>query len=103
MTTFIAPPLLGDYNQDGVVDAADYIVWRNSLGAGTLPNRAPNNTGAISVADYNTWRQHFGQSVLGSGSSLKDAAVPEPATYTLYCWIIGAAFLSRGGRARLTL
>ncbi|HEX3601874.1 MAG TPA: DNRLRE domain-containing protein, partial [Lacipirellulaceae bacterium] len=30
----------GDYNNDGVVNAADYVVWRSSVGASTLPNRS---------------------------------------------------------------
>ena len=50
------PPttLLGDDNLDGVVDAADYVVWRRGLG--TIYNQA----------DYNVWRTHFGQTA-GSG------------------------------------
>ena len=28
LTTLIGPPLVGDYNQDGAVDTADYVVWR---------------------------------------------------------------------------
>ncbi|HEX4412207.1 MAG TPA: autotransporter-associated beta strand repeat-containing protein [Lacipirellulaceae bacterium] len=95
VTTFVAPPLLGDYNQDGVVDLGDYAVWRNSLGAGTLPNREPSNTGPIGAADYNTWRTHFGASVFGSGSGLIDAAIPEPASVVLGCWITVAALLHR--------
>ena len=30
--------LAGDYNEDGTVDAADYVVWRNNLNGTTLPN-----------------------------------------------------------------
>ena len=36
----IGSSLLGDYNQDGIVDAADYVVWRNTLGQmGAGPGR----------------------------------------------------------------
>lgn len=64
--------LAGDYNHNGVVDAADYVVWRN----GDSPN--PNST-----ADYNTWRSNFGAHS-GSGASLgASAAVPEPASLAL--------------------
>ena len=58
----------GDYNQDGVIDAADYIVWRKGLGT------------TFTHDDYNVWRAHFGQSA-GSGFAAEaHAAVPEPAT-----------------------
>jgi hypothetical protein len=51
----------GDYNQNGTVDASDYVVWRKNLGQNVaLPNRDPANSGAISNADYNSWRSRFG-------------------------------------------
>ena len=54
---------IGDYNNDGKVDAADYTVWRDHLGQTfTLPNRDPVNTGAISNSDYTSWKNHFGAS-----------------------------------------
>ncbi|HEX4415486.1 MAG TPA: hypothetical protein VH107_17775, partial [Lacipirellulaceae bacterium] len=34
-----ATPVQGDYNSNGVVDAADYVLWRDSVGQATLPNR----------------------------------------------------------------
>jgi hypothetical protein len=56
----------GDYNQNGVVDAADYVVWRKS--------------GINGQQGYNDWRTHFGQ-IAGSGSgAVTGAAVPEPTT-----------------------
>jgi hypothetical protein len=68
----IGASLAGDYNNDGKVDAADYVVWRN--GGSPVPN---------SVADYNTWRANFGAHS-GSGSSLGgSAAVPEPGCLAL--------------------
>jgi hypothetical protein len=59
--------LSGDYNLNGVVDAADYVVWRKNAG---------------SPQDYTTWRAHFGQPN-GSGNSMAAAAVPEPTSITL--------------------
>ena len=58
-----ATPAVGDYNNNGTVDAADYTVWRNNLGGpGTaLANRDPNNgTGPVAAADYNSWKANFG-------------------------------------------
>ena len=81
--------LLGDYNQNGVVDAADYIVWREAAAAGatTLTNRSGNITGAVGQADYNFWRSRFGMAV-ATGAALS-GGVPEPAAgllATSACW-----------------
>ena len=74
-------PLDGDYNGDGVVDAADYTVWRDALGspAGTLPND-PNVGMAISEAQYDTWRTNYGATAAGTAHAL---AVPEPCAVLL--------------------
>jgi hypothetical protein len=73
----------GDYNQDGTINAADYTVWRNHLGApaGTLPNDTVG--GVIGQGQYNLWKSNFGQAGSGSIASLPITAVPEPATMTL--------------------
>ena len=78
VTLTAAPSLPGDFNHDGTVDAADYILWRKGLGTTYTQN------------DYNTWRAHFGQSAgNGSASALPlppspfDNAVPEPASIAL--------------------
>jgi pimeloyl-ACP methyl ester carboxylesterase len=65
----------GDFSGDGIVDAADYVVWRKGLGTDYTHN------------DYDLWRAHFGE-IGGGGSALPSAeplsaAVPEPATLTL--------------------
>ncbi len=75
------PTLGGDYNQNGVVDAADYTVWRDNLGApaGTLPN--DTDGGPIGPPQYSTWKTNFGQ-VLGSGA-WAHTAVPEPSSLPL--------------------
>jgi hypothetical protein len=76
-----APSLTGDYNNNGKVDAADYVVWRNNVGSTTvLPNDPAGGT--IGNTQYNNWRSHFGQSS-GAGSGLGSAAVPEPALISL--------------------
>jgi autotransporter-associated beta strand protein len=71
----------GDYNRDGIVDAADYMVWRTSLGSTTNLAADGNGNGSIDPGDYDVWKSNFGKkSTGGSGSS---AAVPEPATLWL--------------------
>ena len=71
----------GDYNEDGFVDAADYVIWRKKLGTDfALPNRGDGITGPVSDSDYNAWRANFGAS--GSGG-LSVAGVPEPTSVLL--------------------
>lgn len=81
------PAVAGDYNNDGVVNLADYTVWRNNLGAqaGTLPNDSVGGT--IGTAQYDAWKSNFGATASAIGG-LSTANVPEPATALL---IIGAA------------
>lgn len=70
--------LSGDYNDDGVVDAADYTSWRSNVGmpAGTLPNDVDG--GLIGEAQYLTWRANYGNTSSSAASS--GIAVPEPAS-----------------------
>jgi T5SS/PEP-CTERM-associated repeat protein len=76
----------GDYNGNGVVDSADYVVWRNSQnqqGAGLAADS--NGDGIVNGTDYNFWRSRFGN-VVGSGLSA-GSAVPEPAAMTSLVFI----------------
>ena len=52
--------LAGDFNANNVVDAADYTVWRDRVGApaGTLPNDVDG--GVIGTAQYARWKANFG-------------------------------------------
>jgi hypothetical protein len=90
----LAVILPGDYNNNGIVDAADYIVWRNTLGqSGTGLAADGNNNGIIDAGDFDVWRSHFGQTA-GSGADIStNDAVPELATLELLmfattCWYI---------------
>jgi hypothetical protein len=78
--------LPGDYNQDGVVDAADYAVWRKNVGTNSfLPNDLIGGT--VGPAQYEQWRANFGQTA--GNRSLSNATVAEPASAWLL--ILGAA------------
>lgn len=94
-----APILPGDYNNNGMVDAADYVLWRKNNNTDvTLPN---DSTSGTDDSDYPVWRSHFGQPS-GNGMSLastesRSAAVPEPASTFLL--VIGlVAGIRRGSR-----
>jgi hypothetical protein len=53
----------GDFNQNGLVDAADYTKWRDNLGSTTALPNDPNGT-PVGAAAYDTWKAHFGQGTL---------------------------------------
>jgi autotransporter-associated beta strand protein len=75
--------LPGDYNNDGKVSAADFTVWRDHVGALTLPNRDPSNSGPIDNDDFDSWIANYGSGAFGAGSDTTASvptSVPEPAT-----------------------
>jgi hypothetical protein len=95
----VVPALPGDYNRNGAVDAADYVVWRKTLGTGR-PNYSGadgNGNGVVDQDDHAVWRAHFGQTLPAGAGSLV-AAVPEPASALLL--LVGAA-VGRCGRRRV--
>jgi hypothetical protein len=92
--------LAGDYNRDGAVDAADYTVWRDTLGQNVLSQQGKgadgDASGTIRQADYEVWKAHFGEAS-GGGS----VAVPEPTsvTFAMIALVVAGRLLNRG-RAR---
>ncbi len=88
LTLFVDNRLLGDFDSNGVVDAADYLVWRKSLGkVGTGLAADANRDNAVTTADYDIWRAHFGQTAPGTGS-LAGGEVPEPSTLVLLAALV---------------
>ena len=85
----------GDYSGNGIVDAADYTVWRNSLGqmgAGLAADGDGN--GKVEPADYTYWKTRFGNP--GGGSSFTtSSATPEPASLAIA--VLGLAMLFAHG------
>jgi PEP-CTERM motif len=89
----------GDYNQNGVVDAADYVVWRDAEGTtNTLPNDLIGGT--IGQPQYNQWRTHFGQTAGSGAGASASAAVPEPATLVLLMFAAAGWCLRQGRNAK---
>jgi hypothetical protein len=100
VTRFVAGlPLLGDYNNDGAVDTADYTVWRDGR---PLQNEGATY-GVIDQADYEFWRSRFGTTLSGGGAALAgntELAVPEPAALSLIVIAMGSSLLGRHRRRR---
>jgi hypothetical protein len=95
----ISAGLAGDYNNNGIIDAADYVVWRKNVGTTMLPNRGPGLSGAVGQADYDFWRSRFG-ATSGSATGLAGAAtVPEPCSWaTMMFAILGLVPMARGAK-----
>ena len=82
-------PTSGDFNYDGVFDAADYTVWQDNLGLSASALNG-NGSGAATVVrnDYLEWRYYFYRSTAsGSGAD----HVPEPTTLLLALLALVAA------------
>ncbi len=81
----VADVLEGDFNDDGVVDAADYTVWRDNVGndASLLPNDIDG--GEVGAAQYDRWVANYGRTDIAS------SAIPEPAAIGMAC--LGAVSL----------
>ena len=82
----IAGTLPGDYNEDGTVNAADYTVWRDNLGApaGTLANDVDG--GDIGQPQLLTWQSNFGATA-AAASTLRHTEVPEPTSAWLLIFV----------------
>jgi hypothetical protein len=90
--TNVNPPMLtGDFNNNGVVDAADYVLWRNG---GPLMN---DPTAGVQPEDYHVWRANFGKTGAGGAATLA-ATVPEPASCALAVWMLTAACVASRSR-----
>jgi hypothetical protein len=82
------PGLDGDFNEDGIVDMADYIDFRKNEGTN---NALPNDGGLgipIDSDHYDLWAANYGNSGSGSGNLLAPMAVPEPSSILL---LVGSA------------
>jgi len=76
-TTITDPP--GDYNFSGRVDAADFVVWRDT---------------DRTASGYHMWRANFGEKASVGG--LSEAAVPEGRAGLLVVWgVVGVIGLRR--------
>jgi hypothetical protein len=73
----------GDYNDDNIVDAGDYVVWRDNLGQFTaLPNSNPAalSEGFVDEEDYTYWAANYGHAISVSPANI---LVAEPASVSL--------------------
>jgi hypothetical protein len=83
----------GDFNTDGTVDAADYVVWRNGLGT------------TYTQTDYDAWRANFGRTPAGAAAvanatgAESSGNVPEPASTAMV--FVSVVLLAWSRRCRI--
>lgn len=84
----------GDYDANGLVDAADYNYWRSTFGSASRLAADGNSDGVVNAADYVIWRTH---SLEGVGRAV---SVPEPDSLLLLSVLLGlsAGAVCRGTR-----
>jgi hypothetical protein len=100
---YVTNASLGDYNGNGHIDAADYTVWRNSLGAAG-PNLPADGDGDMDVDhdDYVYWKNRYGQPI-GSGAAASNefnTPVPEPLNILSSVAAMIILFMQRRGHRK---
>jgi hypothetical protein len=96
--TTLGPGVAGDYNNNGVVDTGDYVIWRKRLNqATTISNDI--TPGTVTTQDYREWQNRFGKTTFEFGAGA-GTNIPEPATTHLALALVGLALALRYGNCR---
>jgi hypothetical protein len=73
----------GDFNFDGTVDAADFVMWRKTGGG---------------QAAYDNWKKNFDNSIGSGAGADARSAVPEPTTLSVLFLYVAALLRRRSSR-----
>jgi endoglucanase len=98
--------LAGDYDGNGTVDAADYVVWRKTMSRNVTVGTGADGSGngLVDQADLNLWRQNLGRARPSYYTSGAGAGVPEPSgiliAFIAVISVINAARAARGRTRR---
>ncbi len=88
--------VLADFDNNGVVDARDSVLWRNSVGTTTVLRNDPIG-GVIGTGQFNLWKANFGNSTAGGAGAVL-ASVPEPGSAVLLLTMMVGLLWHRGGQ-----
>lgn len=85
--------LAGDFNLDGIVNAADFVIWRDSLGdTGTDLAADANGDEVVNTADYDIWVENFGEGALTASAA---SSVPEPTSALILTFLASGVVFRR--------
>lgn len=98
-TSYSISIVAADYDHNGIVDTADYVLWRKTRNTNVTPYSGAdgNGDGIVNNIDYALWRNNIGNrrgTVGGTGSLLTGEAVPEP-TCLISVLAVAAVFVAR--------
>jgi peroxidase len=85
-------PMAGDFNRDGAVDTADYVLWRKYRGLNNAWADGDGN-GSVGPEDYALWRTNYDRVAANGGAPT--SAVPEPATLLLCVGLLATSITYR--------
>jgi autotransporter-associated beta strand protein len=91
----LASPIDADFNNDGIKDGADFLIWQRNQGltTGAMNSQGDaNGDGAVNAADLTLWKTAFGTAVPAV------AGVPEPTALLLFCAAASTALLRQRRR-----
>jgi hypothetical protein len=82
----LTPSEDADFNNDGHIDGADFLIWQRGLGApGTNATGDANGDGNVNGVDLGIWKNLFATAAVAAGG-----AVPEPAAGVLAAMVVAA-------------
>jgi hypothetical protein len=72
----------GDFEQDGDVDGADFLVWQRTLGT-TNPAADATGDGAVNATDLTIWRENFGVDfTVGKVAAAMTTSMADPPAFS---------------------
>jgi len=80
----LPPPPTGDFDDDGVVDGADFLTWQRNLGAtgASLGQGDANGDGEVDAADLAVWQAEFGGESIAAAAAAKAPQPQQPSSAT---------------------
>ncbi len=84
-----APGPAADFNLDGKVDGADFLIWQRGFGIASgamLAQGDADGNGTVDGNDLQLWSAEFGLTAAVGSASIAGATVPEPSSIGLLLW-----------------
>jgi hypothetical protein len=75
--------LIGDYNQNGIVDASDFVLWKETIGSMNDLSADGSGNQVVDAADYEVWRANFGRTAAGAAAVALQSGLPNSAFFAM--------------------